>query len=83
MGSKDVSLAAAFDELPPNYHDTKCTVFAIRQQLSDDDDATLRTMLDNQTITSVRISQALRLIGYRISATTVGRHRRGECRCER
>lgn len=83
MGTPELSLAAAFDELPPDYQATKCTVLRIMRQLSDDDLATLQAMLDDDTITSVKIALALKMVGHSVSPTTVGRHRRRECRCER
>lgn len=83
MGTPELSLAAAFDELPANFQSHKCTILRISRQLSEDDRGTLQAMLDDESITSVRITQALRMIGHPVSPTTVSRHRRGVCRCER
>lgn len=57
-----------------------CSVSMVMEQLDADDKAALTTALASGAQLSA-IARALNQIGYRISPHTLGRHRKGDCRC--
>lgn len=58
-----------------------CRFAAIYEALSDADAADLRAALADETIPTSAIARVLAGRGHEVSGHTVGRHRRGECRC--
>lgn len=58
----------------------KCHVWRLLQTLPADDLDALTCALDSD-MTHATISRALIDEGHRVSAITIGRHRRGECAC--
>lgn len=61
---------------------TVCTVSAILESLDDQRAAKLRAYLGSP-VSSSAIAASLRRAGITVGAGTIGRHRRGECRCSR
>lgn len=59
-----------------------CTVARLIADLPDDDRVALSDALADPGILLSAIERALRADGYEIAAQTLGRHRRGDCRCE-
>lgn len=57
-----------------------CSVATVLDQLDAEDRAALLAALDNGTPLTA-IARALNAVGYRITAHTIGRHRKGDCRC--
>jgi len=59
-----------------------CSVGTALTTLPESEATALRSMLANrQAWTDRAIFEACRAEGYAVGAQTVGRHRRGECRC--
>lgn len=74
-------LAALAD---PNYRPPKgpaCTIQLLLDTLDADTAEHLRGALANPHAASTAIVKALQDAGHRVSANTMQRHRRGECRC--
>ena len=70
----------------PNYRPAKgptCTVTVLLSTMDDDDADLLRKAMANPYAPTTAIAAALADQGYRITAATLQRHRRGECRCAR
>lgn len=76
---------------PPRKKGETCSVERLRDQLDDDDRATLAAWLDlpNEQMSSVEIARRLRESdcvlpnGSYIASGTISRHRRGDCQCDR
>lgn len=60
-----------------------CGIARLLLQLDADDRALVESWLaaDKNTIAHAHISRALTKVGHRVDASSVGRHRRGECLC--
>lgn len=70
-----------YEELTaPEPGKSRCGVAAIKDKLSTQDAAGL-TMAVNSEIPASVLSTRLRGLGHPISASTVLRHRSGQCRC--
>lgn len=62
----------------------ECSISALLKTLDADTRADVRQALDDPTLQHTQIMRALTAIGHDIGATTIGRHRAGECKnCER
>lgn len=61
---------------------SRCTMAKLLESLTDPDrDALVKAM--GSEMPGQAIARALRAAGHEISGTTVQRHRRGDCRCEK
>lgn len=60
-----------------------CSVLLVMSELEPHDVAELQSWLDDVRITSDSIYASLTSAGHRVGRQTIGRHRRGECACER
>jgi IS30 family transposase len=60
-----------------------CRVSIVRAQLSPEDRAALDRVLADQRWTAARIAEVLGRYGYEMSAESMRRHRRGDCRCSK
>jgi hypothetical protein len=60
-----------------------CHTSRILEKLSKADAADLRGALADVMIPATAISRALDKLGHQLSATSLARHRRGECGCPR
>lgn len=77
-----MSLADDLQAVAPTGPGPLCTVGRLLDGLNDDDRATLLGWLQDRTITSARITLALRArIAPDIGEHTIARHRRKMCRC--
>lgn len=61
----------------------RCRVAVILESIDAEDRAALGAVLAHRDVQSARIAETLRDGDYYISNDTVGRHRRGECKCAR
>lgn len=59
----------------------RCTFGIVAEQLDADDLAVVDAAMSDPGITGTAIAEVLRGEGHDITATTVQRHRRGECSC--
>lgn len=59
---------------------TPCSVAELLAKLNNDDRAALHAALDSRQSSS-EIYWALRDEGHTVGKQTIGRHRRGDCRC--
>jgi hypothetical protein len=60
-----------------------CSLAKVIRVLSDEDAAGLQVMLDiDSGWTHAAIAEAMRAEGHRVAPETIGRHRRGACRCD-
>lgn len=57
-----------------------CTVCNLAAELPADEAQALASLLVNPKVTSASISRVLKKHGHQIGETTIGRHRRGQCR---
>ena len=77
-----MSLAAALSrESTPARRGSPCTVGVLLTELSDDDARELRGALASG-MAHTSIMRALASEGHRFIASTIARHRRGECACD-
>lgn len=60
-----------------------CSVAAVLEALSPKEAAILRDWLGSPEWTARSIFEALLVEGHQVGLQTIGRHRRGECRCGR
>jgi len=60
----------------------RCGIRLILDQLDDADAATVTEWFRQPSISGAHIGRALTHAGHRVSTDSIGRHRRGECRCE-
>jgi hypothetical protein len=71
---------------PSRHFNAGCGLGDLKDFLSADDWAKLQEVLNDPLIRSQAIASALQSAGYRITSTTVGRHRRrglgNGCQCE-
>jgi hypothetical protein len=58
-----------------------CSVAQLRQELPTDEQAAFDRMLWELNWSARRIYEELLDEGYEVGLQTIGRHRRGECRC--
>lgn len=61
----------------------RCTVGLVRERLEPTDLADLDAALGDDMVQSLAISAGLEVLGLDVSPFTIGRHRRGACRCAR
>lgn len=61
---------------------TTCTVATLIDRLGPDDQKVFLTAIADRAVSLAGIARALTKIGERISADTLGRHRRRECACD-
>lgn len=66
---------------PEVHHNAGCGVGLLLQKLPDEDVTVLRDALDNPDIGHSTIARALQAEGHQSAKGTVGKHRRGECKC--
>lgn len=68
---------------PPSSKGERCRMNTILAAAGPKDRATIEAWLADQTIEHARIARAIdgQINGIRVSATSVSRHRRGECQC--
>lgn len=59
----------------------ECSISILMGKLDAKEQAALIAALQNPAKPNTFIARVLRDEGYNISATTVGRHRRGDCAC--
>jgi hypothetical protein len=76
-----VSLAAEFAKVTKRPVGTPCTFVGIRAALSDADNAALTAALADDTISTASIAEILRARGFKLSGSTVQRHKRRDCAC--
>lgn len=57
-----------------------CTVCAMAHELPAEEAQAFTLLLANPKVTSASISRVLKKHGHQIGETTIGRHRRGQCR---
>lgn len=77
-------LAALNDEKLKATKGPACVFVSVLAAMSDSEAADLRTALADQAgVPGTYIARALEAIGHSVSATTVQRHRKGECNCPR
>lgn len=74
-----MTLAAALEQHKPTRKGPRCTMCDLMDTLDKRDIAALTAALADETFTHAAISRALRAEGHKVSAITVGRHRKGEC----
>lgn len=74
-----MTLAAALEQHKPTRKGPRCTMCDLTEQLDKRDMAALTAALADETFTHAAIARALRAEGHKVSAITVGRHRKGEC----
>lgn len=77
-----MALADDLQQLTPKNGSKTCSIKAMFGQLSDKDRSALVSILLNERILHSDIAQTLKDNGFDISAQTVARHRRKQCRCE-
>lgn len=70
---------AAQDDTPRG---PQCTVAILLDDLAPEDATALTDALAS-TLPASAISRAVTATGHRLSQATIGRHRRGDCRCPR
>lgn len=61
----------------------QCSVTTLLEGLDTDTRAEVEAALDDPTIGHMRIVTALKAIGHEIGVSSIGRHRNGQCKCER
>ncbi len=76
------SLAAALAAQKPVAHGTRCGVSALLETLDDIDRQALLNALESDMF-STDISRALLTEGYKVGGSTIARHRKRECNCDR
>lgn len=60
----------------------RCRTYQVlNETLNPDDRVTMEAMIADRDVTSVMISQALRMIGVYLPPPSLARHRRGDCKC--
>ena len=74
-----MTLAAALEQHKPTRKGPRCTMCDLMDILDKRDSTALAAALADETFTHAAISRALRAEGHKVSAITVGRHRKGEC----
>lgn len=60
-----------------------CSVGEAYQDWDDEDRRWFDEQIQDETQSTKHLAQHLSKYGLQVSDTTLGRHRRGECRCER
>jgi hypothetical protein len=60
-----------------------CTVRQALERMDDEVRETFLYLMDHGEATHTAISKALKIRGFNISESTVGRHRKGGCSCGR
>ncbi len=75
-----MSLSAALAANRATLKGPKCTICTLVSQLTPEDAAALQEAFDDLAFTSAAIARALKAEGHDISANTVVRHRKRECR---
>lgn len=66
-----------------NRQGPRCFFERLFDVLAPEDADVLASWLDDPAVTAAAITRALRDEGHETGATTVARHRRGDCRCDR
>lgn len=78
-----MSFKEALDaEIAASTKGPRCSVGKLVDTLDPDDWQALCESLDTPAIETAKIARALARGGHSITALTVGRHRKHECRCE-
>lgn len=60
-----------------------CRIREITESLPEEDRAAFIGAINNESINSPAIERALKKNGYSIGSSTIRRHRRGECSCDK
>lgn len=71
------SEALAVEQAPQG---AECSVGILLREVDADTSGEIRAALDDPGVQHAQISRALKTIGHSISAMTIGRHRRGDCK---
>lgn len=74
-------MALADHKPTPAIHGKPCSVGALLDTLAATDQSELLSWLDDPSVEHESIWRSLRKAGHRVGKQTVGRHRRGECKC--
>lgn len=70
------------DARPAAHHNAGCQISDILAAADDDDAAALQAALDDPQWRHSDLTRVLQAEGFNVSGHTVGRHRRGECKCD-
>lgn len=77
------SLAEIGASVPSSHLPVRCLVEKVLRVLPPDDAATLVAWIADTDRTGTWITAVMREAGHNLPAASIGRHRRGVCRCER
>lgn len=58
----------------------ECSISVLLGTLNDTDRDDLQAALDDPGVQHAQITRALSILGHKVASTTIGRHRRGECK---
>jgi hypothetical protein len=75
------TFADALAAQPEKNRGEVCTVERVRRAMSDDDRQQLDAALADFGISHARLSRALGAMGHKVDQSTVGRHRKNDCKC--
>lgn len=78
-----MSLTEILKDAPPQDLGPACSVAATLKALPADEAEALRTALADDRWRATQLARVLASEGVHISAHTLSRHRRGECKCTR
>jgi hypothetical protein len=77
-----LTLSQRLDAGPPTIiHGTPCSIATALSALPDEEAKALRRMLEDQRWTAGNVYDALTSEGIEVGRQSIGRHRRGDCRC--
>jgi hypothetical protein len=77
------ALAEALTEAAPARRGGTCHVALLLPQLDDEDRAAFLAALGNPSLSPKRLASLMRDHGHDVGDSSIGRHRKGECRCGR
>lgn len=83
MAKTTIRLLDEIKAIPTGLQGPPCRIATVLAQLDDGDAADLNTALGDPSIEAKAIWRVLISRGFDISHQTLGRHRRGDCRCGR
>jgi hypothetical protein len=74
-------VALSLDDFAPVHAGPPCSVAAVLEAFEPADRKVLVEAMANPTVQHSRVAAVLAQHGHRVNAGTIGRHRKGECRC--
>jgi hypothetical protein len=66
----------------PPRHSLKCNVATVKEAMTKKDRSDLEDALADVMIPTATIARVLERNGHKLSAGSIGRHRRGDCACQ-